>query len=147
MTQTVDLSAYAAAIDAGTQPYTLDGWLGSDGGQNDNAVVTVTFQNASGGSLGTATVGPVLDADRGGVSALVERTYPGDVPTGTPKMLATVTFTRTDGVYNDGELDDLSFALTGGGTAGVSVYHRFENGTAGATSWRRSRSPVPGGRT
>src|SRR5271157_4367271 len=136
MTQTVDLSPYTAAIDAGTQPYTLDGWLGGFSSQNDNAVVTVTFQNASGGSLGTANIGPVLAADRGGVSELVERTSSGNVPAGTRKMLVTVTFTRTDGAYNDGALDNLSFVLGGGGStaSGVSVYYRFENGTAGATA-------------
>ena len=124
MTQTVDLSSYAAAIDAGTQPYTLDGWLGGYSTQNDNAAVTVTFQNASGGSLGTATIGPVLAADRGGVSELVERSTSGNVPTGTRKMLVTVTFTRTDGAYNDGALDNLSFVLGSGGstsTAGTSI--------------------------
>ena len=120
MTQTVDLSAYAAAIDAGTQPYTLDGWLGGYSTQNDNAAVTVTFQNASGGSLGTATIGPVLAADRGGVSELVERSTSGNVPTGTRKMLVTVTFTRTDGAYNDGALDNLSFVLGSSG-AGTSI--------------------------
>jgi virginiamycin B lyase len=136
MTQTVDLSSYASAIDAGTQPYTLDGWLGGYGGQDDNAVVTVTFQSASGGALGTASIGPVLDADRGGVSALVERSTSGNIPTGTRKMLVTVTFTRVSGSYNDGALDNLSFVLGGGGggTTGTSVYYRFENGTAGATA-------------
>jgi uncharacterized protein (TIGR03437 family) len=119
MTQTVDLSSYAAAIDAGTQPYTLDGWLGGLSTQNDNTAVTVTFQNASGGSLGTATIGPVSAADRGGVSELVERSTSGNVPTGTRKMLVTVTFTRTDGMYNDGMLDNLSFVLGSG--AGTSI--------------------------
>jgi uncharacterized protein (TIGR03437 family) len=121
MTQTVDLSAYAAAIDAGTQAYTLDGWLGGLSTQNDNAAVTVTFENASGGSLGTATIGPVLSADRGGVSELVERSTSGTIPTGTRKMLVTVTFTRTDGAYNDGALDNLSFVLGSGGSTATGT--------------------------
>ena len=116
MTQTVDLSGYATAIDTGSQAYTLDGWLGGYSTQNDNAAVTVTFQNASGGSLGTATIGPVLSSDRNGVSSLVERSATGNIPTGTRKMLVTVTFTRTDGAYNDGALDNLSFVLGGGGS-------------------------------
>ena len=119
MTQTVDLSSYANAIDTGLQPYTLDGWLGGYDGQSDNTVVTVTFQNSSGTSLGTATIGPVTMADRNGVSALVERSTSGKVPTGTRKILVTVAFTRTDGSYNDGLLDNLYFGLTSGsGTVG-----------------------------
>ncbi len=123
MSQTIDLSSYASAIDAGSQPYTLDGWLGGWDGQNDNATMTVSFQTASGGSLGTATIGPVLSADRNGANSLLERTKSGTVPAATRKAVVTVTFTRVDGSANDGTADNLYFGLTGasGGSGGAGT--------------------------
>lgn len=50
MTQTVDVSAAASAIDTGTATYDLSGWLGGFGGQNDRADVVATFLDATGGS-------------------------------------------------------------------------------------------------
>jgi uncharacterized protein (TIGR03437 family) len=115
MTQTINLSSYAAAIDTGTQPYTLDGWLGGWDGQDDNAVLTVTFLSASGGTLGTASIGPVLSADRNGADGLLERTTSGTVPSGTRSALISLVFTRTSGTYDDGCADNLYFGLNGGG--------------------------------
>ncbi|MBS1856607.1 MAG: VWA domain-containing protein [Acidobacteria bacterium] len=120
MSQTLDLSSYASAIDAGSQPYTLDGWLGGWDGQDDNATLTVTFQNASGTTLGTATIGPVLSADRNGVNSLLERTKTGTVPAGTRKAVVTAQFNRVEGSANDGAADNLYFGLTGSAGGGGS---------------------------
>src|SRR5689334_10439260 len=44
LTQTIDVSAEGEAIDAGTTPFTLCGYLGGFSIQNDAAAVTVTFE-------------------------------------------------------------------------------------------------------
>lgn len=136
MSQTIDVSSYATAIDGGSQPYTLEGWLGGYDGQDDNATVQATFLSVLGVTLGTATIGPVLSADRGGVSELMDVSTTGKIPANTRKVLIAVTFTRTSGSDNDGLMDNLYFGLSSGGaTSGAStVYLRFENGTANATA-------------
>ena len=45
--QSIDVSAGAAAIDTNHVGYTLSGWLGGWSGQDDNAKLTITFRNAS----------------------------------------------------------------------------------------------------
>lgn len=134
MTQLIDISSSATTIDAGTQPYTLDGWLGGFDGQDDNAVVQATFESSAGASLGTATIGPVLAADRGGVSLLLERTATGTVPAGTRKVLITVTITRASGSDDDGLADDLSFTLAGSGATGCTYVLTSSSQSAVATA-------------
>ncbi len=68
MTQTVNVAADAAAIDAGTATYNLSGWLGGYSSQNDRADVVATFLNSSGGAVGSTQIGPVTAADRGNTS-------------------------------------------------------------------------------
>jgi hypothetical protein len=63
-TQLIDVSASALAVDAGCVKYNLTGWLGGFGGQDDNAIVRADFQDAGGGALGSALIGPVLAAER-----------------------------------------------------------------------------------
>lgn len=116
ITQTIDLSGSAAAIDGGSQPFTIDGWRGGYDGQNDNAILRVTFLSASGATLGSASIGPVLAADRGDTGGMIEKTTSGSVPAGTRKATVSLEFTRTDGSDNDGAADNLYFSLTGGGS-------------------------------
>jgi hypothetical protein len=110
MTQTADVSSAAAAIDAGGVHSTLSGWLGGVGSYNDAAKLTITYRNASGGSLGTASVGPVLAADRGSVTKFLQRSVTSAVPAGTRSILTTVDFTMT-GTKNDGLADDIALTL------------------------------------
>ncbi len=110
-TQTVNVASQAAAIDTGTLSYDLSGWLGGFSSQNDNATLTVTFENASGSVLGTANIGPVLAADRNDETELLYRNADGAVPVGTRQIVVLLTMTRTDGAYNDGYADDLSFVF------------------------------------
>ncbi len=122
MSQTVDLSSNATAIDAGTQAYTLDGWLGGWDGQDDNVVVTVTFQSSTGASLGTASIGPVLSADRNGTSSLIEKTATGTIPKNARKASVSVVFTRTSGSDNDSLMDNLVFGFGSGGSTVTCTY-------------------------
>jgi uncharacterized protein (TIGR03437 family) len=125
LTQTMSLPSTAySAIDAGTQPYTLDGWLGGLSTYDDSAKVDVAFLNASGVAQGNGnTIGPVLFAERSSVtgnsgSSLIEKTATGNLPPGTRSVLATLTLHCTYGDNNDGVADNLSFGLTSGTGSG-----------------------------
>jgi len=113
LSQTDDVSRYAAAIDADHVTYTLSGWLGGFAGQEDNAVLTVTFQGSSGASLGTATIGPVTAEDRSMQTGLLLRTTTGKVPVGTRSVGVLLSLTRLEGTANDGYADDLSLTFNG----------------------------------
>jgi hypothetical protein len=113
-TQTIDLSSGAQAIDAGGVTYTLGGWLGGYGNQDDNAQMTVTFLNAAGSALGAGRIGPVTAASRHSTTGLFRRTATGSVPAHARAARVVITATRLEGTYNDGYSDDLSLALKKG---------------------------------
>jgi hypothetical protein len=110
-TQVIDVASGAARIDAGSVTYTLSAWLGGYSNQDDNAVLTATFLGDSGMSLASAKIGPVLSADRGGVSKLLFRQTGGTVPRGTRQIKIALVMTRLSGSDNDGLADDLSLVL------------------------------------
>ena len=115
LTQTADVSAAASAIDAGGVPVTLSGWLGGYASQNDRVGVTATYRDASGAPLGSASIGPVTNTDRGDATKLLYRTASGTLPAGTRSVQVVMTFTYTAGSTTDGYADDLSL------TVGASV--------------------------
>ena len=122
LSQTIGLTAAdGLVIDAGLASYDLRGYLGGFAGQNDNARLTADFRDSSDLSLGMATIGPVLNADRGGVTALILQETIGAVPIGTRSIDVTILFTRTAGTSNDGYADNLSLVLTGDVAPGVST--------------------------
>ncbi|MAG57774.1 MAG: hypothetical protein CMJ83_15920 [Planctomycetes bacterium] len=110
--QTIDVSSGAAAIDAGGVAYDLGAWLGGYLNQDDNARVSVEFQNGLGALLASATIGPVLAAGRGFVTALVHQATTGAVPVGTRTVIVTLVCTRIAGSANDGYADNLTLFLT-----------------------------------
>ncbi|MEY9965182.1 hypothetical protein ABIA33_003224 [Streptacidiphilus sp. MAP12-16] len=112
LTQTADISSAATAVDAGGVTANLSGWLGGYGSQNDGVTLTATFQNASGGTLGSGTVGPVTASDRGSTTGMLQRSATLPVPTGTRKVKVVAAFTVASGPYNDGYADDLSLTLS-----------------------------------
>jgi hypothetical protein len=115
-TQTVDLSARAAAIDAGGMRATLSGLLGGWQTQRDSATVTATFLDSSGSGLGgTLRIGPVTVTDRGGVTKVLPRTATGAVPPHARTARIVIAADYVDGaVYNDGYADEVSLVLTQG---------------------------------
>jgi hypothetical protein len=113
------VSQYANAIDASHVTYLLSGWLGGWTSQDDNATLTVTFQNASGAALGTGSIGPVMAADRASATGLVQQSSSGAVPSGTRTVLVVLSMARTSGSANDGYADDLSLVFSGAGACNL----------------------------
>jgi hypothetical protein len=112
MRQAHALTAFASAIAAGHATYKVSGFFGGWSSQNDNAKLTVTFVDASKKVIGTPVViGAVKAADRNSVTGLFLRSGSGSVPTNAATVRFAVTFTRTDGSYNDGYADNLSFQV------------------------------------
>jgi len=82
LSQTVDLSGAASAIDAGAVPYELSADLGGALIDPSAASVTVNFLNASKVSLGTGQLAPVTAFDRLFQTELLERDTTGTIPVG-----------------------------------------------------------------
>lgn len=113
MSQAVDVSAQAAAIDGGKLTATLSGLLGGFSSQDDNAQVTAFFLGAAGNELGRLGLPPVLATDRASNTDLLPRTQSVGVPAGTRSIRVDVVFTRLSGSANDGYLDNLSLDIAG----------------------------------
>ena len=149
-TQTVDVAASAASIDAGRGRVHLSADLGGYAGQADSATVTATFLGTA-GPLGTPlTVGPVTVGDRNGQTGLQPRDAVAYAPAGTRSIRVAITATRVDGSDNDGYADDVGLTLADADPAPdvrtgqptfVTPYQLWLNGdwtvrTAGsATEW------------
>jgi len=110
--QVIDLSPFAADIDAGIAGFVLSGYFGGWQGQNDNAVLTVSFVDGIGGVLGSAWIGRVSASDRGSATGLLLRDTSGLVPVGSRTVDLLLEMTRTDGSNNDGYADNLFFEIT-----------------------------------
>lgn len=111
-TGTQVISVAAGGITTGKVHYTLAGWLGGYSSQDDHAVLDLTFENSKGKAIATYGIGPVTEAQRGGVSKLLFRQRSGVVPTGTRKLKVELIMTREDGSDNDGLADSLSLVFT-----------------------------------
>ncbi len=109
--QNIDVSTISTDIDAGSVSYTLSGYLGGFSSQEDNAVLSLQFEDTTGKVLADAQIGPVTAANRNNTTGLVQRTATGKVPKGTVKVSVTLRMTREDGEYNDGYADNLSLIL------------------------------------
>ncbi|MDP9165009.1 MAG: alkaline phosphatase family protein [Actinomycetota bacterium] len=114
LSQTVDLTGAAAAIDGGAVPFTLSGDLGGYLFDPSRASVTVNFLDANHGWLGDGQIGPVTALERWLQTGLQTRTSTGTVPVGTRSAQVVVTFTDCNpvlGNYNNAYADDLSFTV------------------------------------
>lgn len=109
--QLINVSSIAPSIDLGSTKYELSGFLGGFSNQGDKAVLTATFLNSQDAPIGIGSIGPVLSADRQGVTGLLERTTDGNIPIGTRSIQIALALTRTAGSYNDGYADNLSLKL------------------------------------
>ncbi len=114
LSQTVDVSDYAAAIDAGAVQATLSGYFGGYSIQDDNAALSATFLDAGGQDLGPPiVVDGLLAADRNDHTGLWPRSLQVPVPALTRSIDVVLKMTRVTGTIDDGYADDLSLILTG----------------------------------
>lgn len=107
LTQTLNLAGHETSVDAGLIRFGLSGYLGGCPAQEDSPTITIDFKNGGGAAIGTASIGPVSNADRGGVNALLLRFTSGAVPAGTRTALVTMTLTRFAGSDNDAYADNI----------------------------------------
>ena len=124
------MSTPAATIDSGFAPFTLSGFLGGFASQTDNAVLSATFNDGLGSLLGSASIGPVTNSDRGNATGLLLRSASGAVPTGTRTIDILLTFTRNQGTDNDGYADNLSLVISNK----VTICHKGETITVSANA-------------
>lgn len=108
-TQTLDVSNVEDLIDAGEVNYVLSGYFGGYETQDDNATLTAVFLSATQQSLGQVTIGGDNEVARDGTTELLYASAPGMIPDGTESIVFTLLMTRTEGTYNDGYADNLSF--------------------------------------
>lgn len=105
-----------AAVDAGRVRYAVSGWLGGYATQEDGARLSVEFRDGRGTPVALSVLGPVTAAERGGRTALVERSAQAAVPPGARSARVLLVFTRSgSGVSNDGYADAIALTLTASG--------------------------------
>ncbi|MDX2130745.1 MAG: hypothetical protein SFY69_01675 [Planctomycetota bacterium] len=114
--QSIDVSAGAGDIDDGLVTFSMSGWLGGTGTQNDVAQLAAVFNDGAGQSIGTTTLVGPFAFERGGVTGMQLREATGPLPPGTRAITLVVSMVRTEGVYNNGFADNVSLTLT---TTGV----------------------------
>jgi hypothetical protein len=111
--QTDSLAPYAKLISEGKAKFALGGYLGGFSTQGDYATLTATWETAKGVVVGHTTIGPVTEAQRGGVTGLLPRGKSGKVPAAARKVVVTLRMVREDGEYIDGYADNLSLTIVG----------------------------------
>jgi uncharacterized protein (TIGR03437 family) len=110
MTQTINLAAGAATIDAGAATFAASGYFGAYADDDDNAALTVAFLDASGKQLSASTIGGVKSVDRLGGGLYLRRQI-GPVPAGARSAKATVNFVKVSSGVNNGYAENLSLLL------------------------------------
>jgi len=109
--QAVDVGGLTASFASGKASFELSGFLGGWSDQGDNALLLVSFFDASSQALGLAELGPVTPADRGNQTGLLFRSTSGFVPVNTARIDITLSMERLGGGDNDGYADNLSLVL------------------------------------
>jgi uncharacterized protein (TIGR03437 family) len=117
LSQVINVSASASNISAGNVEYTFSAYLGSSnpGDYYGTAQVTAAFQNASGQTFTTATLGPQGYPGNG----LSMQRQIGLVPAGTAQIAITISLLGING--GNGAADSLSLVLNTVGTSPGSV--------------------------
>ena len=111
-TQDIDVSDKATDIDAGKVVCDFSAWLGGMAGEDDNAVMTVIFNEANMTQITSSTIGPVTPADRSSQTKLLFRVGSIGVPPHTRSIKVSLTMQRlAAGTFNDGYADSLGLVL------------------------------------
>jgi hypothetical protein len=110
-TQTIDISADAAKIDAGIVAAKLSALIGGSRAQEDRGAVEVVFLDAAGSELGKLAVGTPTRDERKMVTKLLPKSAVASVPAKTRSLRVTMSATRVTGSYVDVYFDNLSLTL------------------------------------
>lgn len=116
--QWVDVSAYAAAIDAGRATVAFTGWVLSEDGVNDGGQLSVWFYDAhSGSETGSRLLGDVLASIAGGTSPPIgvwtfDESVTGIIPAGTRWLRCRATCYNNSGGATKGCWDDLGLEVS-----------------------------------
>ncbi len=128
--QSIDFSTASKLVDAGKVTWSLSAWLGGYTDAMDDADLAVTFYNGSGGTISTATIGPVTEANRSGLIGLWPVSTDGTVPSGARSARVTLTFHKlsppTDNL--NAYADNLVFQLDSIQITSVTNAASFQSG-------------------
>lgn len=125
--QRIDISDIAADVDDAGVDYTLSGWFGGAGAQEDRAALKAEFLDASGIVLGSNVVDHVTAGERGGITGLLWRSTHGPLPGDTRFVAFTLTNRVVTGL-NDASADNLSFVLTPVPPVLITAFGKVANG-------------------
>jgi hypothetical protein len=107
------VGSLANKIDSGKESFTVAGFFGGLGSQQDTAGMEVFFRDAGGNFLGGDTsIGFVTAGQRQNKTGLLARSAAGDVPVGARSAYVQLIFNHVTGGYNDGYADNLSLTLS-----------------------------------
>jgi uncharacterized protein (TIGR03437 family) len=110
MSQTVDLSSGAGAIDAGIVSYDTSGYFGGYADFDDSATMVVSYLSGTGATLSTVSLGGLKAVDRNGSGLYLRRTV-GPIPAGTRSATVVVNYTITATSQNNAAADNLALIL------------------------------------
>lgn len=110
--QSIDLTDLATIIDAGRGFFELSGWMGGLGSDPDNAVLSITFLNSNGLSVGDASIATPTPSQRNNTTGLFFQSVDGLVPVGTRQVNVLLNMNYVRGRVNDGYADNLSLTIT-----------------------------------
>jgi hypothetical protein len=108
--QTIDISALAARVDAGINA-TLSAYIGGYLSQADDMVITATFLDLSGNALGSMQIGPATAAERANKTTYLFEKANIQIPAGSRSVHVMMVVTRSSGTSNDGYADNLRFVI------------------------------------
>lgn len=114
MWQTVNLVDYAdpLLIDSQRIKYNFSAWIGGIAGQDDHAIVSISFADRNHRPVGSTTsLGPVYNVDRSGQTALVFRQTIGGLPIRARFITVVVTIIRVAGTFSNGNVDNIAVYL------------------------------------
>ena len=131
-TQIIDVSNISASIDARSISFVLSGYFGGYLAQNDNATLFATFFNGSNVAISISPlIGGFNSTARNNITTLIFDSGGGFIPVGTRSVQITLQMTRTEGFYNDGYADNLSFVASSVGLAPLATPEPFTVTLAG----------------
>lgn len=111
ITQDIDLRSLAGRVFRARTRYTLSGWFGGYGIQDDMAELRVDFYSPEGYLVGGGWVAPVTAEDREFQTGLHYREFVGPMPQRAVLARVTLRSTRRAGAASDGYADNLSFIV------------------------------------